>query len=103
MTARKPARLWEMAELVAAEARRIRIVQEGLVREGVRKEPHAGMIRNAEIFEDIERLLLAIEPVRKEVHRVIAPVIKAMATRDNFKKPEPGPEAPAAAEDISDD
>ena len=102
--ARKKAGLSEMADLVASEARRIRIVQAELVRSGALEKPSETQMRRAEVFDDIETLLLAIQPVRSEVHRILAPIIKAMNTAKNFKNDDPEQPAPdQKIEENSDD
>lgn len=101
---RRKATLSEMADLVASEARRIRIVQPELVRSGAREKPDERQMRNAEMFDDIEMILRAIEPVQAEVRKILAPVIKAMSTAKNFKRQDPEPPAPDRhSEENSDD
>lgn len=90
---RKRAGLTEMADLAGSEARRIRIVQAGLVREGMLKQPHADQIRRAEVFEDIELFFLAVQPVREQVVEIVGPVLKAMRTAETFKDSGPRPTA----------
>jgi hypothetical protein len=84
----------EMAVLIGDEARRIRFTQNALVKAGINKAPTPSEIRRAEVFEDAERLIYAIQPVRDQVHKILAPVIAAMATADNFPRTEPEPPAP---------
>lgn len=74
---RVKAGLFEMARVAGAEARRIRHTQDLLVRD----EAHAGQIRKAEVFEDIERLIYTIVPVQDEVRRVLTPVARARAAK----------------------
>lgn len=78
MTARrKRAGLREMADAAATEAGRIRAAQAALVSAGHRDEPSPDMIRRAETFEDLDRLVSAIIPVREQVLKAVAPVLKA--------------------------
>lgn len=88
---RKRAGLMEMATLVGDEARRIRITQDALVELGELEKAATREIRRAEVFEDLERLIYAIMPVREQVHKLLAPVIAAMATADQYPKKEPEP------------
>lgn len=86
------------------EASRIRASQRALIAAEFRTEPDARQIRKAEVHEDIARLIMAIQPVRDQVHRVLAPVIKAMETTENFSREKSGSDAPASGENnISDD
>lgn len=76
----------EMAEIAGREAERIRVTQAALVKGGMRDKPHADEIRRAEVFEDIERLIFTIEPVKDEVRKIIAPIARAMATKEKFER-----------------
>ncbi|MEW5421924.1 hypothetical protein [Amorphus sp. 3PC139-8] len=71
-----------MAEAAATEASRIRAAQAALINAGHRTEAHPEMIRRAEVFEDIDRLVCAIMPVRDEVFRAVAPVLKTNSSAD---------------------
>lgn len=98
---RKRAGLTEMALLAGEEARRIRVVQAGLVRHGSLAQPHAGQIRRAEVFEDMERIFFAMQAVRSEVQRILAPVLRAMATAEKFEGTEAARGAPAGDDENS--
>lgn len=93
------ASLWEMALTVGEEAQRIRTTQKALVSLGCLTEPHPDQIRKAEVYEDIQRLVLAIDPVKNAVGKILEPVLKAMRTADEFQKPEPEQDAPDATEE----
>lgn len=83
---RKRASLKEMARVAGLEAERIRTTQAALVRGQMRDKPHEGEIRRAEVFEDIERLLYAIDQVPDQVRNVLTPVFRAMATKEKFER-----------------
>lgn len=83
---RKRADLSEMARAAGAEANRIRTVQAALTKSGGSEAASATQIRRAEVFEDIERLIIAIMDVPDRVREVLAPVMKAMATVEKFKR-----------------
>lgn len=83
--ARKKAGLWEMAEIAGNEAERIRSTQAALVNGGINKEPVASEIRRAEVFEDIERLIFTMMPVKTKVAEVMRPIAQAMATKNRFE------------------
>jgi hypothetical protein len=82
---RKKAGLWEMAEVAGAEAERIRSTQAALVKYGANKEVIASEIRRAEVFEDIERLIYTMMPVKAKVAEVMRPIAQAMATKNRFE------------------
>lgn len=104
MTARKPARLEEMVEVVLDEASRLRASQRALVLAGLRTSPDARQMRKADVYDDIARLLWAIIPLKQQVHAVLAPELKAMRTADEYPKRDPGRLAPDLDENnISDD
>lgn len=83
---RVKATLWEMAAAAGGEASRIRASQRALVRCGMRDKPSDDQIRKAEVFEDLERLIYTIMPVQDEVRKVLAPIARAMATKDKFDR-----------------
>lgn len=84
MKPRAKASLREMAFVASREATRIRAMQACLVKQKVLAAPHEAKIRQAEIFEDISRLLLIIEPVQSEVKKILAPVARAMAAKEKY-------------------
>ncbi len=83
---RKRAGLSEMARIAGAEASRIRAVQAALAKDGGAAATSATQIRRAEVFEDIERLIIAIMDVPDRVREVLAPVMRAMATAEKFER-----------------
>lgn len=83
---RKRASLMKMARVAGEEAERIRVTQAALVKGGMLKAPHPDQISKAEAFEDIERLLYAINQVPDRVREILTPVFRAMATKEKFER-----------------